>query len=305
MLRQGWQRNFSDIVERIYKLLEEVDEPDHNWRCRFTWVLYLCLYDADKKPDAFKILDFLWDKTKTKNCDFQEALFRTRVHVSKENNALAAVIKKDLEGPSDERGWRVLEVLQKIRSGIIPEPQVEKELMGVINQINSAVLTGNDTTANNLTPVMQERLAECGRIALQFNLITIANSVCNFVGKVRQPTQKAMVLNEYNKAELLVKKAGPATDSKTGMKLNNVQVKLQEIERRSQALKIMEKVMIINKRLNDADLIYEGAVLIWNTCLPFMTPTYRELFTKSFEAASMLLEQIDSTDHGLRVKLHL
>lgn len=37
----------------------------------------------------------------------------------------------------------------------------------------------------------------------------------------------------------------------------------------------MEKVMIINKRLNDADLIYEGAVLIWNTCLPFMNPTYR------------------------------
>jgi hypothetical protein len=63
--------------------------------------------------------------------------------------------------------------------------------------------------------------------------------------------------------------------------------------------------MIINKRLNDADLIYEGSILIWNTCLPFMTPAYRELLTKAFEAASSLLEQVDSTDHGLRVKLHL
>ena len=50
-------------------------------------------------------------------------------------------------------------MLQKIRSGIIPEPQIEKDLMGVINQINSAVLTGNDTSANNLSPIMQEQLA--------------------------------------------------------------------------------------------------------------------------------------------------
>jgi len=111
--------------------------------------------------------------------------------------------------------------------------------MGVINQISSAVLTGNDTFANSLSPVMQERLAESGRIALQFNLVNIANSVSNFLGKVRQPTQKTMVLSEYTKAELLIKKPGPTVDSKTGMKLNNVQAKLQEIERRSQALKIL------------------------------------------------------------------
>lgn len=47
---------------------------------------------------------------------------------------------------------------------------------------------------------MQERLAEAGRVALQFNLTNIANSVCNYISKVRQPTQKTMVLNEYNKA---------------------------------------------------------------------------------------------------------
>lgn len=46
MMKPNCQKNFADIVERVYKLLEEVDEPDHNWRCRFTWVLYQCLYDA-------------------------------------------------------------------------------------------------------------------------------------------------------------------------------------------------------------------------------------------------------------------
>ena len=63
-LRQNWMKNFSDVYERIYKLLEEVDEPDQNWRCRFTLVLFECLYDNDKKQDAFKILDLLWERAK-------------------------------------------------------------------------------------------------------------------------------------------------------------------------------------------------------------------------------------------------
>jgi hypothetical protein len=52
-------------------MFEEVDEPDYNWRCRFTWLLFYCMYDGDKKPDAFKLLERLWDTTKRKgDCDF-------------------------------------------------------------------------------------------------------------------------------------------------------------------------------------------------------------------------------------------
>jgi len=40
--------------------------------------------------------------------------------------------------------------------------------------------------------------------------------------------------------------------------------------------------MIINKKLNNADLIYEGAVLIWNISLPFMCPLYRSAIIKPF-----------------------
>jgi hypothetical protein len=83
MLKQNWQKNFTEIINRIYNLFEEIDEPDHNWRCRFALILYQSLYDSDKKPDAFKILDLLWDKTKNKPSDFQDSLFRLRVHLSK------------------------------------------------------------------------------------------------------------------------------------------------------------------------------------------------------------------------------
>lgn len=83
ILRQHFIKNFTDIYERIYKLLEEFDEPDQNWRCQFTLILFQCLYDNDKKPDAFKILDLLWERAKTKNYENLDSLFRLRVHLSK------------------------------------------------------------------------------------------------------------------------------------------------------------------------------------------------------------------------------
>jgi hypothetical protein len=39
---------------------------------------------------------------------------------------------------------------------------------------------------------------------------------------------------------------------------------------------MLEKVMLANKKLLDADLIYEGSVLIWNTGVPFLNANYRK-----------------------------
>ena len=63
--------------------------------------------------------------------------------------------------------------------------------------------------------------------------------------------------------------------------------------------------MIINKKLDNADLIYEGAILIWNISLPFMCPQYKSWIVKPFEISVSLLQQIDSIDHDLRTKMHL
>lgn len=63
--------------------------------------------------------------------------------------------------------------------------------------------------------------------------------------------------------------------------------------------------MIINKKLDSPELIYEGAVLIWNISLPFMCREYQSFTSKALEISASLLEQIDSTDHDLRTKLHL
>jgi hypothetical protein len=51
-----------------------------------------------------------------------------------------ANIKKDTEG-TDPNAWKILEALQKMRSGLIPEAQIEKELMTIVNQISLGVLS--------------------------------------------------------------------------------------------------------------------------------------------------------------------
>lgn len=85
MLKPMWQRSFVDILDKIDRMFEEVDESDYDWRCRFTWLLFYCLYDNDKKPEAYKLLDRLWDTTKKKgDCDFQDSLLRLRIHIGKE-----------------------------------------------------------------------------------------------------------------------------------------------------------------------------------------------------------------------------
>ena len=53
-------------------------------------------------------------------------------------------------------------------------------------------------------------------------MVNIADSITNFLSRVRSLHQKAYILHEYNKAELFIKKAGPLIDNKTGMRLNSI-----------------------------------------------------------------------------------
>ena len=47
--------------------------------------------------------------------------------------------------------------------------------------------------------------------------------------------------------------------------------------------------MMANKKLDNPDLIYEGALLIWNISLPFLCPQYRDSIAKAFDYSCQLL----------------
>ena len=123
--------------------------------------------------------------------------------------------------------------------------------------------------------------------------------------RARQGSLRAKVWTEYSKAELLLKKPPTEIDIKTGMKLNTLQKQMEDFDRRIESLKILDRVMIANKRLQDADIITEGCTLIWNIGVPLLKKSTRGQIQKPYSSASTALEQIQSNDSVLRVCLHL
>jgi hypothetical protein len=70
-MRPGWSKYLAEILEKISNLLEEADDFDLNWRCRYLNALVKAMFDAEKKPEALKVFDKLVDLTKKRgNCNF-------------------------------------------------------------------------------------------------------------------------------------------------------------------------------------------------------------------------------------------
>ena len=113
-----------------------------------------------------------------------------------------------------------------MNSEIVPAAQIEKELQGLMSTI-APMSTSDDPAgqqqASKLPPLQQDRIAECGRIAIKHNLIQYAEGACAVVARARQGSLRAKVWSEYIKAELLLRKPSAGIDAKTGMKLNTLQ----------------------------------------------------------------------------------
>ena len=81
------------------------------------------------------------------------------------------------------------------------------------------------------------------------------------------------------------------------MKLNTMQKQIEDFERRIEALKLLDRAMIANKRLADADIIIEGCYIIWNMSLPLLKNSTRSHTYKPFLSASQALENIQANDN--------
>ena len=57
-----------------------------------------------------------------------------------------------------------------------------------------------------------------------------------------------------------------------------------------EALRVLDRAMIANKRLQDPDVTIEGCTLIWNTGLPLLKKSARGHVYKPFQAAAAALE---------------
>lgn len=318
LMKPGWQSNLTAILEKISGLLEDKDDSDFDWRCRYLSSLCNAMVDSDKKADGVKILDKLSDLTKKNGeCSFQEVIFRNRIGLNKDNAGALGGVKKDAETGDDKNNFKALFMIHQLRSDVVPEAQIEKELTTLMADLSPASVAlheqsagsgpdGSNAPASNLmTSINQDRLAEAGRMSIKYNLIELCEGACNVIARQSQGSLRARIWTEYSKAELILKKPKSIVDPKTGMKLNLIQQEIEEFERRVEALKILDRAMIANRKLADPDVIIEGCILIWNTSLPLLKSSTRYHTYKPFTAASNALENIQANEVDLRVRLYL
>ena len=176
---------------------------------------------------------------------------------------------------------------------MIPDAQVEKELQTVMMAIAPASVSANDestTQSSKIPPIQLDRLAECGRMAIKYGLVPLAEGACSVVNRANQKPLRSQVWTLYSDAEILLQKPSADVDPTTGMKLNTLQRQFEDRKRRETALQIMERAMIANKKLADPDIIIEGCYIIWNMSLPFLTESLRRSTHKPFTAAVQALE---------------
>jgi len=287
MVRQGYAKHFVDCFEKLSNSLEETDDVDTEWRVRFMQALANCYLDAERKADAAKALDKVWDLMKKKgNVSFLEAIWRTKVHFNKDNSGAVSSLKKEAEASKSDLRFSV--PMQQIRSCGLPDNQVEKELNSFLQSKPNS-----------------EGLAEASRVALQYNLIDLSKKALSYFDSTRQPSLKARIWAEYSKAELLVKDHSEMKHPVTGLKPSPAEQKSIELEYRIKALKQLDRTMVANKRLQDPSVTTEGCVLIWNIGKPLLTPSLRDNVYRPFQTAASFLETIESPMHDLRLFLHL
>jgi len=141
-------------------------------------------------------------------------MIRNRIHIYRDNNGQLGAIKKDAETGSDPHNIKALCVIQQIKSGCIPENQVEKELTTVMAVLSPAAVAlvegtsgeGNEANVSKkLSKFDQDRMAEAGRMAIKYDLIALCEGACNVISRSTQGSLRAKIWTEYNKAELTLK----------------------------------------------------------------------------------------------------
>jgi len=172
--KSNWSKNFWEIIEKLSNFMEELDDIDYNWRLRFLIKLAQSLIDA-KKPEGSKTLDKIADLLKKKgDSDFQEELFRYRIHLSKDNNASLGNIKKEADGLPDSRGFKYIYILQTIKSSIVPENAVEKEIQTFIGMIypDFSKVVADTSLSIKIDAWRADLLAEAGYLCLRSKLFS-------------------------------------------------------------------------------------------------------------------------------------
>ena len=310
-LKINWGNNFWEILEKISNLLEEGDDSDFNWRIFLLIKLAECYIDADKKAEGTKALDKIGEILKKKgDCDFMDELFRIRIHLNRDNSGALGNIKKDGETNSAYPQFKYIYTVQAIKSNIITDKDIDKEVNALITAICPDFFKNIDNKTNKyvnnniikLESWKSDVLAELAfeimkfpsMIQTSYNLYSLLNSsgINSLKGKIYLENIKAQKIL-YDLEENLKENVQPV-DIMTE----------KRVKARAEALTILEKNLAGCIRLQNYDLLNQSSMIIFNMAMPFFKKSFRKFFYKAFYRCAEQLEQINSNESLLRAAIH-
>ena len=310
-LKLNWAGYYWEIFEKISNLLEESDDMDFNWRIYILIKLAECYMEGDKKAEGSKALDKIGEILKKKgDCDFMDEVFRIRIHLNRDNNGALGNIKKDGETNPNYPQFKYLYTVQAIKSNIITDKDIDKEVNGVITALCPDFFKNIDSKTNKyqsgaavkLESWKSDVLAELAYSIMKFpSMLSIAFNLYYFLFQSGSNSLKGKIFLENIRSQKII------YDLEEDLK-ENVQpvdiIRQKRIDILKDSLQILDRNMSGCARLQDYDLINETSMLIFNTAMPFFKKSLRKYLYKAFYTATEQLEQISSNENMLRAAMH-
>ena len=288
-LKTNWGGNFWEIIEKISNLLEDGDDMDFNWRIFMLIKLAECYIDADKKAEGTKALDKIGEILKKKgDCDFMDELFRIRIHLNRDNSGALGNIKKDGETNSAYPQFKYIYTIQAIKSNIITDKDIDKEVNTLITAICPDFYKNIDSKTNKyvntniikLESWKSDVLAELAFEIMKFpNMLQTSYNLYSLLNSSGINSLKGKIFLENIKAQKIL------YDLEENLKENVQPVDImteKRVKARAEALTILEKNLAGCIRLQNYDLLNESSMIIFNMAMPFFKKSFRKFFYKAF-----------------------
>ena len=301
LVRSGTVQHILDAFTAMSTAMMLLPESDLQWRAMYMITMARAQESSNKTADALKTLtEAEAIAKKLNNENLSDSIFRLQVFCARTSPAdLGNLIKAATAGRR-----KALLIVQCARCGVplpasdpkaaplTPALAIAKDLGEALNSLIPSTATPRTALstagANDL-----ELVAEIGFVAAQVQAVDVAAKVVALF-KDSRTVGGAQVFSEITASILTVLLLGDEKELYT-QKMVNV---------RLAALAVMERSLSTAVRLEDADLVNDCCVVIWNTVLPLLQPDLRLQCKKVLSSAVLALELFNSLLHELRVLFH-
>lgn len=301
LVRSGTVQHILEAFAAMSSAMASLSEADLQWRCMYMLVMARAQDGSNKTADALKTLAEAEGIAKKLNNDaLSDSIFRLQVYCARSSPAdLGNIIKAATAGRR-----KALLIVQCARCGVAlpasdpkaapvaPALAIAKDLGDALNALVPAAATPR-TAVSSASAADLELVAEIGFVAAQVQAVDAATKVAA-IFKESRVAGAAQVFSEITASILTILALGEEKELYTK----------KMVEVRLAALAVMERSLSMAVRIEDADLVNDCCVAIWNTVLPLLQPDLRVQCKKVLSSAVLALELFNSLLHELRVLFH-